>query len=93
MRYLPSEQEEMYEELLVTLERDGRINLDEPCNCNGRIRHNNGGNYHEEITIVKDKGDYYIKEDTTCELNEPAPWRETDIDEIKEVIKSRLAEW
>ena len=85
MKLLPSEtrrREMEIRELVSSLEEGDRIHLSEPCDCGSHIRHNNGGNYHDEITIAIDSGKFYIKNDSTCELNEPAEWVETTLDAL-----------
>ena len=42
--------------------------LEEPCNCGNQIRHNNGGNYHEIIKLIKYKNKLYVFFTDTREL-------------------------
>ena len=95
MRLLPSEQGVEIKRSLALLdgmEQGDRLHLDEPCNCGARIQHDNGGNYHEIITIAFDMGSYYVKYDTTCELVAAAEWdaitKEAAIDVVRERAKN-----
>ena len=93
MLYLPSEQKEMQEQILRSLEEEGRAYLNEPCNCGSEIRHNNGGNYHECIEFAKDGNGYFAKFATTCEFDPPAEWEETTLDKIKSIVSDPLSSW
>jgi len=47
----------------------------EPCDCGDRIRHNNGGNYHDRINVVAVSGEQgycVLVEETTTRENFPA---------------------
>jgi hypothetical protein len=89
MILLPSERKARVEKTIEELKKllDGeRIAIYEPCDCGSHIRHNNGGNYHDEVYIARDEGKLFIKCDTTCELVEPAEWSEsTEEDAIKKI--------
>ena len=90
---LPSEQREKAIAARREFVEQGYLRIEEPCNCGNRIQHNNGGNYHQIITLKRDSGSYFIKEDTTCELTaEPEWW---PLDNIKEVFKEieKHADW
>lgn len=85
-RLLPSEQRvaeiaagELAHQQLSRNDGSG-IRLEEPCNCGSNISHNNGGNYHAIVTVVRDDGRYFIREDTTCELVDTPEWEEIDHD-------------
>lgn len=90
MRLLPSEQKARLAEAIVKFEETGELNIYEPCDCGSHIRHNNGGNYHEEVYLRKDEGKVYVKYESTCELNGPAQW--TECEDWKKVIEDR-ADW
>ena len=66
--------------------------IEEPCNCGMRIRHNNGGNYHQNILIRKDKVGVYVMYGDTCELTEDDDWREIQPAQVIEIIH-RYADW
>ena len=85
MKLLPSEvtaREKAIVEQIQSLKEGERIRLSEPCDCGSLIRHNNGGNYHDLKIIALDSGEYYLREDTTCELTEPAEWSLTTLEEL-----------
>lgn len=73
---LPSEQEVRVKLAFKQFQEVGRVSICEPCDCGSRVRHNNGGNYHERIYLKKDSGQVFVKYDTTCELVPPAEWEE-----------------
>ena len=50
----------------------GTVRIEEPCDCGDRIRHDNGGNYHQVITLKYRLGKVWAKFGSTCELL-PAP--------------------
>ena len=89
MRNLPSEQNENVEIAKETFRREGRLEIDEPCDCGGQIRHNNGGNYHEEISLVKDSGQVFVKYGSTSEYDES----EWEICEDWESVIEEHADW
>ena len=74
MRLLPSEQGEAIEAALLEFAELGYLEISEPCNCGSQVRHNNGGNYHQIITLREDRGETYVKYDSTCELAPAAEW-------------------
>ena len=96
MKLLPIEQQKRVNETLPQLIDDAKngnvVTLYEPCNCGSQVRHNNGGNYHEIVSVVKDKGKWYKKEDSTCELTEPSEWFETKEESVIETLKNALIE-
>lgn len=65
--------------------RHQTIQICEPCNCGGQIRHNNGGNYHEIITLQRDDGRYFVKMDSTSEFWVPE-WKEISKEEAGKII-------
>jgi hypothetical protein len=76
MKNLPSEQKIAAEKAKQKFKECGKLIISEPCDCGSHIRHNNGGNYHEIIHLAKDSGKFFRKDETTCELMEPAEWGE-----------------
>lgn len=92
MRLLPSQQNSAVESAIARFKEVGEIGIYEPCNCGSMIRHNNGGNYHEIYEGRKDSDRYFQKFDTTCDMDAPAEWEETDEQEIISEIKKR-ADW
>lgn len=93
MFFLPSEQKEIKEAILRSLEEEGRAFMYEPCNCGSHIRHNNGGNYHEIINFVKEDNKYYVRFTSTSEFDGPGRWEKVDIEKIKSIIDDRLEKW
>lgn len=85
MRY--EERKKRYEKLRKALLKGEKILCCEPCDCGSHIRHNNGGNYHDEIAFAIEGGNYFVKEDTTCELT-VEEWREVSKDEFWEIVES-----
>ena len=74
MNLLPSEQEKAVEEAIKKYDETGKLNIFEPCNCGSHIRHNNGGNYHDEIYLWRDKEQHFVMYGSTCELDAPNEW-------------------
>jgi len=89
MRLLPTEQEKAVNEALQIFEDNDSIELDEPCNCGSQIRHNNGGNYHEVIEVVKDQGRFFVRFDDTCEFTSPTEWEEVSEDKALNLIREK----
>lgn len=87
MRNLPSQREKLVELAKKKLEITKELGIYEPCNCGNRVQHNNGGNYHQEIYLAIDKGRYFVKYETTCELVAPAEWSETTKEKAMEIIE------
>ena len=92
MHNLPSKQKELIEKAKAEFKETGKLNIYEPCNCGNRIQHNNGGNYHDEIYLAIDEGKYFRKDDTTCELTEPAEWYEITEADAMQCIEDN-ADW
>lgn len=85
MRLLPSERKESVDTAIQEFEESGKLSIFEPCNCGSQIRHNNGGNYHDEIYLRRDGDTVFVKRETTCELVPPAEWEECE--DWREVIE------
>ena len=67
------------------LHRHGGVMLKEKCDCEPhQIKHNNGGNYHARLKLVRGKkGRYYIMHDDTCELDTDwQMWEEASCQEL-----------
>ena len=77
MKLLPSERTEKQLAALRKFIDKGEITLNEPCNCGEQIKHNNGGNYHDIISIKADGGDYFIRNSTTYEYDN-SQWSNVD---------------
>lgn len=95
MKLLPSEQTKELErvpEIMGRVEQGKKIILEEPCDCGSMIRHNNGGNYHDITYLTKDAGKYFIRDDSTSELEPPAEWEETTRDEVEKRISEALSQ-
>jgi len=90
MRLLPSEKDSRAAEAIVKYQKTGRLAIYEPCNCGSHIRHNNGGNYHDEIYLRHDSGKDFVKFETTCELEPPAEWQECE--DVESVVRE-YADW
>lgn len=78
MIHLPTEPKQRTTKAIADFERDGELSIFEPCNCGNQIRHNNGGNYHQEIYLKRDGKQVFVKYDDTCELTAPAEWEACD---------------
>lgn len=85
MRLLPSEKKEQIGQAIQEFEETGELSIYEPCDCGSQIRHNNGGNYHDEIYLKRDGEVVFVKYETTCELVAPAEWQECE--DFKKVIQ------
>lgn len=68
MILLPSERKLAIKAAEAEFGEIGSLQINEPCNCNGQISHNNGGNYHEEITIKRDEDEVFVKFDSSSEF-------------------------
>lgn len=75
MRLLPSEKNQAVESAIAEFDKTGELAILQPCDCGSRIRHNNGGNYHDEIYLRRDENIVFVKYETTCELVAPAEWQ------------------
>ena len=101
MKLLPSEQRREVKKsshLFTTLKKEGKLTLQESCNCGNHIRHNNGGNYHEIINLAYEMdtelpGDmnFYIQKSSTCELDPTPEWQEISAVEVENLIADRLS--
>ena len=70
------------------LHDSGNVVLAEKCDCGPRILHNNGGNYHARLKIMRDENDrYWYKSYTTCELTS-YKWKKLDARKVEEKIGS-----
>ena len=79
-------QTELGKEAFGLLHRHGGVILKERCDCSHKIRHNNGGNYHARLKLVRGKeGRYYIMHDDTCRLD--TDWQFWKKVSCQEVIK------
>lgn len=90
MRLLPSEQEARTKAAIQEFQETSTLNICEPCDCGSHIRHNNGGNYHEIISLRRDSGQVFVMYDTTCELTPPAQW---EVCTDPETIIREYADW
>lgn len=76
MRLLPTEQATAVETAISEFEQSGELIIREPCDCGDWVKHNNGGNYHQIISLRRDGNKVYSKFDTTCELTPESEWQE-----------------
>ena len=90
MNLLPSEQLQRVDQAIQEFKESGHLEIFEPCDCGSRIQHNNGGNYHQEITINRDGKAVFIKYETTCDLVARAEWQECN--DLDSVIRE-FADW
>lgn len=88
------------DKVISIINNGGSVIMEEPCNCEGRIAHNNGGNYHQIWKICRDMFDggisqiaikekpenYWAKYDDTCEMT-TEEWREISLQQVKEDIQ------
>lgn len=74
MRLLPSEKAVAIEQAIKQFNEFEELYIYEPCDCGSQIRHNNGGNYHDSLSLKRDEGRVYLKRETTCELTPDAEW-------------------
>lgn len=70
------------------LARGVPVVIAEPCDCGDFVRHNNGGNYHEVITIKPVGEKLFAKFSSTCELVDDEDWVEVD-----QIIVDEYAHW
>lgn len=90
MYNLPSEQKKRVEKAIKEFKETGKFSIYEPCDCGSQVRHNNGGNYHEEIYLQMDEGQAYIKRTSTSEFEPPAEWELCE--DWEQVIKNN-SDW
>lgn len=94
MRLLPSEQNRRAEhakEEWAKLPEGEVFCLDEPCDCGAHIRHNNGGNPHEEWEFVKDSGKIFARYGNTSEYSQ-SEWEEISNQQVIQEIENH-ADW
>ncbi len=72
---LPSEQKERIKQAVENFNETGSLSIFEPCDCGSQVRHNNGGNYHEEIFLRSEGDKAFVKYETSCELTAPEEWQ------------------
>ena len=78
------------------LHRHGGVILKEKCDCGPyQIKHNNGGNYHARLKLVRNKeGRYYIMHDDTCELETDWQfWKEVSCQELIREINEFISRY
>ncbi len=92
MNNLPGEQKKLVEVAKAAFQKDGYLSIFEPCNCGSNIRHNNGGNYHDEIHLAHDGDKYFRKDDNTCEMTESEGWEECTFEQVQSTIEEN-ADW
>jgi hypothetical protein len=92
MLHLPSEQAANLAVALGKFRAGEWLEIRQPCDCGSHIRHNNGGNYHQIITLAHDIDGIYIKYDSTCELLPEAEWQKISEDGAEQVITAH-ADW
>lgn len=90
MKLLPNQQTEAQLAALRGFINAGELHLDEPCDCNGQIRHNNGGNYHERIQVKADGGRYFVLLSSTSDYDN-AEWEESSFLDALNLIQDRAA--
>jgi len=80
------------EQILKQVENKGFAVLEEDCNCGLQIRHNNGGNYHQNVEYSKgtEPNEYYEQWDDSCELDGPNEPRQISYQEMRESIARSL---
>lgn len=91
MRLLPSQQAKRATFYIEEFEKHGSVEIYEPCDCGGQIRHNNGGNYHQIIHLVKDQGKLFMKGESTSEFGS-AEWEEINYERVVDTIR-KYADW
>lgn len=91
MKLLPTAQTEAQLKALRKFLDEGRLTLSEPCNCNGAVRHNNGGNYHEYVELRADVGKWFARFGSTSEYDS-AEWEEIKFVKLLNVIQNRAAD-
>lgn len=91
-RLLPSEKEAAIKKAKDYFIANGKLCISEPCDCGSRIMHNNGGNYHDIVSLRKDKDRYFIAIDSTSEFEPEADWREITFQQALEYIE-KYGDW
>jgi len=86
MLLLPSQQTSAQKTALALFLENEAIYFYEPCDCGGQVRHNNGGNYHQELYFRMDAGKCWRCESSTSDYAPEKDWSEVTfsaaIDEI-----------
>jgi hypothetical protein len=89
---LPSAQTTAQLKALRQLAESGKVELAEPCDCGGMVRHNNGGNYHQKLLVRMDGGKCWMAWDSSSEYA-PAPgWKEVPFGEAIDKIAECAAD-
>lgn len=91
MKNLSSRQKELVTAMLEKLAKRETIEINEPCNCGGQTRHNNGGNYHEYFVARMDEGKWYSKIGNTSDWDD-AKWEETSKEAVVKYVTDH-ADW
>jgi|GEM_PF-4114873 hypothetical protein len=78
MKNLPNERKANEFAALDKFIEEGELTICEPCNCGSQIRHNNGGNYHQIVTLKKEGEHVFVQFSSTCELIDEEEWQQVD---------------
>jgi len=80
------------ENAIEMFEQGHRVQLHEQCNCGDRVRHNNGGNYHEIVTLKREGDGARLYSDSTCELvDKDNEGMRCELEQARNIIRDRLA--
>lgn len=90
MRHLPSEREAAIAAASAEYNSTGRLDICQPCDCNGQIRHNNGGNYHGRVFLRRDSGNDFVAYDSTSEFDSLSEWE--PVRSVRKIIEE-YADW
>lgn len=90
MLLLPTQQTAKQLEALRTFLEHGRLEMWELCDCGGQTRHNNGGNYHEEIELRADGGQWFAKFGSTSDYDD-AEWESIEFSNLLDLIQQKAA--
>lgn len=93
MKVLPSEKEKAIKEAINEFDTNCSFTICEPCDCGSHIQHNNGGNYHCYISLAREKDRFFVKYETTSELEPEAEWEEIFNREQAIKIIEENADW
>jgi hypothetical protein len=80
------------ENALEMFEQGHFVQLNEQCNCGDQVRHNNGGNYHQIITLKREGDGARCYSDSTCELvDEDKEGMRLELEQARNIIRDSLA--
>ena len=93
MHYLPEQQGRILRRAMTELLTGGSTDIQQPCNCGGQVRHNNGGNYHSIIEArVAEDGQILWRDGSTSDYDD-SDWERIELAKLYDILRERIASW